>query len=109
MNSSVSLEELLEKARDLFSDKALQNSQRILLLITLYMADRLIFTDLARVTGIDKGRLEYHLRVLEERGYIVRKRFITIAGPRLYIAITREGREKVREVLRVLSSIAGKI
>ncbi len=91
--------------KSLLRDRALANTQRILVLAALYLADRLCLSDLARVTGIDKGSLEYHLRVLEEKGFVVRKRILTPLGPRLFVEITDRGKNAVRELAKALSSV----
>ncbi len=66
------LMKIMEEARSLLADEPLQNTQRILILVALYLSKRLTFTELSRITGIDKGRLEYHLEV-PEKTWISRK------------------------------------
>ncbi len=102
------LDNILEKARELFTDKALQNTQRILILVALYLTKRLGFIDLVRATGIDKGRLAYHLEVLEKHGLVSRRRYITLLGPRIYIEITSKGEEKIIRILEILGRVAGR-
>ncbi len=105
---SMDLDRILSEARDVLKDKALQNTQRILILTTLYLTERLGFTELARVTGIDKGKLEYHINVLEKEGYVERRMYITILGPRLFIKITSKGKERILHTIKVLAEIINK-
>jgi len=97
--------ELLERVRDIFTGKPLQNTQRILILVALYLSKRLGFTDLVKVTGIDKGRMACHLEVLEKHGLVKKKKYIMLLGPRTYIEITKEGEETLENILKALDRI----
>ena len=99
------LEKLLNEVKGVLRSKAVLNTQRLMILIALYLSGRLLFTDLARVTGIGKGRLEYHLDVLEKEGLIRRRRYLTLLGPRVYIEITKEGEGLLKEVINALSKV----
>lgn len=99
------LEELLRSLRNVLVDRAILNTQRLLILVALYLSGKLVFIDLVRITGIDKGKLEYHLSVLEEEGLIRRRRHLTLIGPRLYIEITCKGERILEQVIEALTNI----
>ena len=86
-------------------DKTISNTQRILILITLYLSTRLMFIELSRITGIDKGRLEYHLEILEREGLVKRRNHITLLGPRVYVEITERGEEIVEKIIDLLNRV----
>ncbi len=96
------LESALKGLRDMLSSKALMNAQRVLILASLYLAGRLGFTELSRLTGVGKDKLEYHIRVLEQEGLVKRRWRFTVFGPRLYIEITQEGEKAFEEVARAI-------
>lgn len=87
-------------------DKSILNTQRILILTALYLSDRLMFIELSRITGIDKGSLEYHLKILEENGLVDRKTYITLTGPRIYLEITGKGRELMKKIIRYFNQLS---
>jgi len=86
-------------------DKAILNTQRLLILVALYLSGRLVFTDLVRITGIDKGKLGYHLSILEEKDLIRRRRHLTLLGPRLYIEITSKGERVLEQIIEALAKV----
>ncbi len=101
-------EDLLTSIKETLLDKAIANTQRILILVTLYLAKKLTLTELSRITGIEKGKLVYHIRVLEEKGYVVNKKHITVMGPRTFIEITARGEGKVREIIDKLTKLVSR-
>jgi DNA-binding MarR family transcriptional regulator len=92
----------LERIRELTTNPVLSNSARLGTLLSLYVANKLTFSDLLKITELPKSSLFAHLQVLEEAGLIrVRKQF-TVSGPRTIAEITDKGRDTVKRYLDVL-------
>jgi len=100
-----SLERLMEELRRALGSGPAMSAPRILVLTALYLSQRLTFSELVRVTGLSKGSLEHHVAVLEREGLVKRVRRPTLAGPRLFIEITAEGRRVLERVIEVLSRV----
>ncbi|RLG82195.1 MAG: ArsR family transcriptional regulator [Thermoprotei archaeon] len=97
----------MEKIASVLREREVLNSQRLLILLALYLSGRLCFADLCRVTGLPKGRVWHHVQVLEEEGLVRRRCRPTLMGPRLYIEITNSGEELVKELLDALAGLRG--
>jgi len=105
MPSQALPEEVARGLREVAGLRAIANIQRLAVLVALHLAGRLTFTELSRVTGIGKGSLEHHLKVLEEEGLVKRNRHLTLLGPRVFIGITSKGSEVVRKSLKLFKGI----
>ncbi len=101
-------EDLLTSIKETLLDKAIANTQRILILVTLYLTKKLTFTELSRITSIEKGKLAYHVKVLEKKGYVTNRKHITIMGPRTFIEITAKGEDKIREIIDKLTRLVSR-
>ncbi len=97
--------DLLAELREVLASRAFLNAQRILILIALYLAGRLMFTELSKVTGIGKGALEHHLGVLIGEGLVVRRYYLTLRGPRLFLKLTEKGKVEVEKMLEAMSGL----
>ncbi len=105
MKSGNKIDDIVRELRGILLDKTIVNVQRLLILIALYLSKRLSFKELVKITGIDKGRLEYHLKILIDEGLLRRKNYITLTGPRVYLEITSKGEEYLEKVIAYLKKI----
>ncbi len=105
MNLENEVNNIVRELRDILLDKTIVNIQRLLILIALYLSKRLSFKELVKITGIDKGRLEYHLNILIKEGLLQRKNYITLTGPRVYLEITSKGEEYLEKIIVYLKKI----
>ncbi len=91
-------------------DEDIIHPKRILIMTNLFLLREVTEGDLAKATGIDWGSLSTHLRRLESKGYIARRKAITSKGIRTVVAITEEGyRKYVEEIRKLLSVLDGVI
>ncbi|WP_161952119.1 transcriptional regulator [Thermoplasma sp. Kam2015] len=88
--------EIANLARRL-SDDAMKSSMRLLIIISLYLNDRLSFSDLLDLTGLGKGSLANHLNKLMEKGLIKSGFAFSLNGPVTVYSLTEEGRKVYTE------------
>jgi len=89
-------------------DEDIINPKRLIIMTLLFTLRQLTEAELSRITGIQWGSLSTHLKRLEHKGYIERKKVITTKGPRTVVKITEKGytkyieeAEKLREIIRL--------
>ena len=90
-------------------DEEIFNPKRFAIMTVLFLFKELTEGDLAKAVGISWGSLSTHLKRLEEKGYIERKKVITSKGIRTVVRITKKGyqkyRDEVEKIKRVLNNI----
>lgn len=90
---------------DYLLKEPLRNSIRVLLLLSLGMNQGMSFMDLLKLTQVSKGSLGHHLEQLEQARLVRSRMVFTLAGPRLLVEITAEGRRTYEELLRLLGQL----
>lgn len=90
-------------------DEDVVNPKRFAIITLLLLFKRMTEGDLAKAVGISWGSLSSHLRRLEERGYIRRKRAITAKGIRTIVEITDAGDKRYREEAEKLKNLLDNI
>lgn len=83
----------------------LRNSVRVLILISLGINGHLGFTELLGLTATSKGSLSHHLDQLASAGLARSRMVFTLAGPRVRVELTPEGRRVYGELSRALAEL----
>lgn len=86
------------------NNRALNNSVRLGILITLSNFERLSFSELLEYTKIRKSSLLIYLKVLEEDLITVKKQF-TLYRPRTYASITDKGKDTIKKYFDLVNKI----
>ena len=89
------LSELLSGKR---LDPFLMNYKRFMIMTLLYALGPRTVGELKRALGLSWGDIDSKLRSLEERGYVITRKILTLSGPRTLVELTEEG---VREYERL--------
>jgi DNA-binding transcriptional ArsR family regulator len=93
-------------------DRAIHSPARLKILAFLSIVEGADFTFLLNQTGLTRGNLSSHLRVLEEAGYIdVKKEFVERV-PRTLVRLNAEGKKAIQSyrdtMQEVLDGLLGK-
>ena len=83
-------------------EEALMHPKRFMIATLLYLGGTMEVGQLQRATGMGWGELDSHLRRMEARGLVVRRKTLTLRGPRSLVRLTGEGR-------RAYESLASKL
>lgn len=83
-------------------EEALMHPKRFMIATLLYLTGTMEAGQLQRSTGMGWGELDSHLRRMEARGLVVRRKTLTLRGPRSLVRLTGEGR-------RAYESLASKL
>jgi DNA-binding HxlR family transcriptional regulator len=94
----------LAKYNEIFKRKSLKSTIRLTILLTLFLNNKMTFSNLSKVIGISKGSMKNNLDVLEEDGLIQSREVFTVRGPRLIYEITSEGKNVYLEISKLLTS-----
>ncbi|RLI84917.1 MAG: hypothetical protein DRP01_07355 [Archaeoglobales archaeon] len=90
-------------------DDDIFNPKRFAIMTVLFLFKEMTEGDLAKAVNISWGSLSNHLKRLESKGYIERRKVITIKGVRTVVRITELGyckyREEVEKIRNVLKDI----
>ncbi|AAY79923.1 transcriptional regulator [Sulfolobus acidocaldarius] len=93
----------LDKLVDLIkSNKALNVSVRLGILLGLYYVKSAWFKDLIESTRLNKAELYQHLKAMHKSGYLKISYMPTPSGKRMRVVITEEGEKVAREILKLL-------
>jgi DNA-binding MarR family transcriptional regulator len=91
-------------------DEDIFNPKRFAIMTVLFLFREMTEGDLAKAVGISWGSLSSHLKRLEEKGYVERKKVITSKGIRTVVRITRQGylryKDEVEKLRKVLSDLS---
>ena len=98
--------EIANLARRL-SDDAMKSSMRLLIIISLYLNDRLSFSDLLDLTGLGKGSLANHLNKLTEKGLIRSGFAFSLKGPITVYSLTEEGKKVYTDYVDAIIKMKG--
>ena len=96
---------LLEELSTRLGEPVMKSSQRLLIIIILWINGKMRFYELQSTLGIGKGSLSNHLDRLADNGIISMKDILTIAGPGKSIELTGKGREIMEQYSRIMSMI----
>ncbi len=83
-------------------EEALMHPKRFMIATLLYLGGTMEVGQLQRATGMGWGELDSHLRRMEARGLVLRRKTLTLRGPRSLVRLTGEGR-------RAYESLASKL
>jgi DNA-binding MarR family transcriptional regulator len=97
----------IRELAELFDDVTMKSSVRLLIVISLSINRRMVFTDLLKLTGAGKGSLSNHLERLSIGGYIRLRVIPTLGGPRTIAEITQKGLDLYRKYLEIMEKIRG--
>jgi DNA-binding MarR family transcriptional regulator len=86
-------------------DDDIVNAKRLMIMTTLFIFREMTEGELARTTGLSWGSLSTHLKRLESKGYVERRKRITSKGVRTVVKITERGYEKYREEVKKLNEL----
>lgn len=78
---------------------------RLAIMANLHVAAKADFIQLMNDTGLSRGNLSSHMSKLEEVGYITVKKGFAGKAPRTELALTRKGREALREYRRTMEPL----
>ncbi|WFO75470.1 transcriptional regulator [Desulfurococcaceae archaeon MEX13E-LK6-19] len=97
-------ETVSELVKTLAKNKVFGAPVRLAVMIYLLAREEAYFSDLVQVLDLTPGNLWSHLKKLESEGYIVLKRVIA-DRPRVKIALTQKGYEKIMEIILMIKKI----
>ena len=86
-------------------DDVVFHPKRFVILTVLFLFKEMTEGDLAKAAGMSWGSLSTHLKKLEEKGYIERRKAITVRGVRTVVRITELGYSKYREEVEKLKKV----
>ena len=90
-------------------DEDIFNPKRFAIMTVIFLFKEMTESDLAKAVGVSWGSLSTHLRRLEERKYIERKKVITTRGIRTIVRITKNGylryKEEVEKLRKILKEL----
>ncbi|RLI80042.1 hypothetical protein DRP07_09545 [Archaeoglobales archaeon] len=86
-------------------DDDIINPKRFILMTLLFTLRQMTEAELSKASRIQWGSLSTHLKRLEDKGYVERKKVITTKGPRTVVKITEKGYTKYLEEVRKLKEI----
>ncbi len=90
-------------------DENIFNPRRFVIMTILYLFKSMTEGELAKATDIRWGSLSTHLKRLEDKNFIKRKKVITSRGLRTMVEITEKGyityQEEVKKLSYVLESL----
>ena len=86
-------------------DDDIVNPKRFVIMTLLFTLRQLAEAELSKASGIQWGSLSTHLKRLEDKGYVERKKIITHRGPRTIVKITEKGYTKYIEEVEKLKEI----
>jgi len=101
-------EDRIKELIQFLNNRALNNSVRLAILLTLYAFTEMTFSELLEYFRLQKSSLVMHIQVLEGGLVITQKKF-TINGARTFVRITDKGKEVVKEYLRLLEGLKEKL
>ncbi|MEM1646571.1 MAG: transcriptional regulator [Ignisphaera sp.] len=87
------------------NNRALNNSVRLAILISLYTFGKMSFSEILEYARIPKSSLAMHIQILEEEGLVISRKEFTSRGVRTFIQITDKGRDVVKEYLELISNM----
>lgn len=78
---------------------------RLAIMVNLYVISKADFIQLMNETGLSRGNLSSHMSKLEEAAYITVTKSFAGKAPRTELALTRKGREALREYRRTMEPL----
>ena len=78
---------------------------RLAIMANLHVMTTAGFSPLMKETGLSRGNLSSHMSKLEEAGYISVKKTFAGKAPRTELALTRKGRDALREYRRTMEPL----
>ena len=96
---------IIEELGVRLKEPVLKSSTRMLIIITLSINKKLTFTELLQLTSAGKGSLSNHLERLKEEGLVRSRTVFGLAGPRLVVEITEDGKEVYSDYLMLLRKL----
>ena len=90
-------------------DEDIFNPKRFAIMTVLFLFREMTEGDLAKAVGISWGSLSSHLKRLEEKGYVERKKVITTRGIRTVVRITDKGYSRYIEEVEKLRGLLSKL
>ncbi|WCM36783.1 ArsR family transcriptional regulator [Sulfolobus islandicus] len=101
----LSNEEKIKELIKFLNNRALNNSVRLAILISLYTFNQMTFSELLEYSRIPKSSLMMHIQILEDEGLVNSKKDFTVNGIRMFIRITDKGKEIIKEYFKLVSNI----
>ena len=86
-------------------DPVLRHPTRFALMTLLIVSGPLTEGEAARKLGLAWGPLSTHLSKLVEAGYVEKRRYPTLKGPRVFLTATEEGVRAYREYVEALEEV----
>ena len=84
---------------------AFRHSTRVVILLSLGTNRRLGYSQLLVLTGLGKGALSHHLKMLETAGLVSVGQVFTVSRPRVVVTITSKGSEACDQLRRTLAGL----
>ncbi len=97
------MSDIYAAVRDL--DPVLRHPTRFALMTLLIVSGPLTEGEAAKKLGVAWGPLSTHVARLVEAGYVERRRYPTLAGPRTFLIATDKGVEAYKRYVRRLEEI----
>jgi DNA-binding MarR family transcriptional regulator len=90
-------------------DRTVHGPARLIILAQLAVVENADFVHLLRRTGLTRGNLSGHLRILEEAGYVsVSKEFVDRI-PRTLVRLTPTGRDAIEAYRQVMRQVVDQL
>ncbi len=93
----------MEEIKELARKHVLGNPVRLGIMLYLLPRGHALFQDLKSLLEISPGKLDGHLRALQDEGYVVVKKVLK-DRPRTAVFLTSKGAEETKKYLRILKN-----
>jgi len=90
-------------------DPVLRHPTRFAIVTLLLVAGPQTEGDVARKLNLAWGPLSTHVSRLVKAGYVERRRYPTLKGPRTFLILTEKGEEAYRRYVESLENLLGEI
>ncbi|MFX0208676.1 MAG: transcriptional regulator [Candidatus Hodarchaeota archaeon] len=100
----ISQSELLIPSNQIFS-----SSVRFSVMLILYVYHTAKVKELQKLLQISAGKLDHHIRRLEEAKYIEKRKIFLIARPTIKIIMTKHGKQSFEKYLSTLKGVLDRV
>ena len=101
-NIQKELTDLLRQISVEISNKPMDSSSRLIIIMALAVSKRMKLSDLMKVTGCGKGSIENHISKLESYGFIKTEKISFFKSPRVYAELTDSGKKFYENYLQLV-------
>ncbi|MFX0062503.1 MAG: transcriptional regulator [Candidatus Hermodarchaeota archaeon] len=85
------------------------SSIRLTIMLVLYSHQKTRFIELQKLLKVTPGKLDHHLKKLEDENYIERRKMFILTRPVTVIKITKHGETSLKEYVSRLRDVLNRI